>query len=95
MMGKLELLLDKFKDKNQYFMEGDSMEEITWVAQYHAKDDTDGNLIKLGIREEGNLTWVYFDFDTTTPDLCAKTKEKTIEIIEEAWGWMDTFSWIK
>lgn len=70
------------------------MGEINWVAQYNAKDDIDEKIIRLGLRQEGHLAWIYFDFDENDSDLCANTKEEAKDIIQEKWGYMDTFEWI-
>jgi hypothetical protein len=69
--------------------------ENKWIAQYHDKDDTNEKVIKLGIRQEKHLTWIYFDFDSNDSDLCASTEEKAKDIIKEQWGYMETFEWIK
>lgn len=82
----------------QLLSRGDSMPEIKWIAQYHAKDDINERIIKLGIRQEKiftTLTWIYFDFDVADSDMCENSDEEAIKLIEENWGNMNTFEWIK
>lgn len=84
--------LKKSIEESEYDKKNNS---ITWVAQFNAKDDTDEKVVKLGIRQEGHLTWIYFDFDTNDADGCGDSDEEAIEQIERRWGYMDTFERIK
>lgn len=71
------------------------MGEIKWVAQFNAKDEEDREIIKLGIRQERHLVFIYFDFDINDSEGVEDSKEKAIAQIEDRWGNWSTFKWIK
>lgn len=70
-------------------------EDIKWLALYHAKDNTDERIVKLGVLQdrESHLIWIYFDFDLEA-DSCSVSENEAIKKIEKRWGYMNTFKWI-
>lgn len=75
--------------------ERDKLSPIKWVAQFNAKDDKDEEVVKFGIRKEGDLYWIYYSFDVNNSDMCGDSEEEAIEIIKKCWGFNYTFKWIK
>jgi hypothetical protein len=62
---------------------------MEWVAQFNHHNT--GNPIKIGIKKNRHLYFLYFDFDIYNADGCEDSREKIIEHIKKRWGCIDTF----
>ena len=87
-------LYDKLKNSIQQFENDKKNNPIVWVAEYNEKDDVEKAVVKLGIRRERHLIFIYFDFDTNEADGVSNTEEEARKQIEERWGNFDTFKWM-
>lgn len=70
------------------------MENIKWVAQFHAKDDVKREIIKLGIKKERHLYFACFDFDQSGHERVGTSEQEVMEKIQNTWGDWGTFELI-
>lgn len=67
---------------------------IEWVAKFKGKDDEYGDVIRIGIRSERHLIFIYLDLDIDEGDGVSNTVNDALKQIEERWGYLETFEWM-
>ena len=68
---------------------------VEWIAQFNSHDETNRELIKIGIQNVRHLVVIYFDFDQKNYDFSFSSREEALNFINEKWGGMETFKLIQ